>query len=117
VLYLCELHPMWMALIEDGRTVCQDAINADLVSYDQDGSYADPDAHLDHTVTYERLHSTADLLSAILGAGLILELYHEQDVTPAPTPWLERHDDGLWHFPPDMLRFPLAYSLRARRPS
>ena len=116
VLYVAELHPMWMTVIEDGRTVCQDAIDADLVSYDEDGSYADRDAHLDHTVTYERLHSTADLLTAVLDAGLVVELYHEQDVSPAPTEWLERRDDGLFHFPDGMIRFPLCYSLRARLP-
>jgi SAM-dependent methyltransferase len=116
VLYVAELHPMWVATIEDGRTVCQDAIDADLVSYDEDGSYADPDAHLGHTVTWERLHTTADLLTAVLDSGLVVEMYHELDVTPAPTPWLERHDDGLWHFPADMHRFPVSYSLRARKP-
>jgi len=115
VLYVAEIHPMWVAMVEDGRTICQDAIDADLVSYDQDGSYADRDAHLDHTVSYERLHSTADLLSAVLDAGLTLELYHELDVTPAPAPWLELGDDWLYHFPADMHRFPLSYSLRARR--
>jgi SAM-dependent methyltransferase len=115
VLYVAEIHPMWMALIEDGHTLCQDAIDADLVSYDEDGSYADRDAHLDHTVTYERLHSTGDLLTAVLDAGLTVELYRERDVTPAPAPWLERRDDDLFHFPDDAFRFPLSYSLRARR--
>lgn len=115
VLYVAEIHPMWVAMIEDGQTICQDAIDADLVSYDEDGSYADRDAHLDHTVTYERLHSTGDLLTAVLDAGLTIELYRELDMTPAPAPWLERGDDGLYRVPADMHRFPLSYSLRARR--
>lgn len=114
VLYVAEIHPMWIAMVEDGRTICQDAIDADLVSYDEDGSYADPDAHLDHTVTYERLHTTGDLLSAVLDAGLTIELYRERDVTGAPAPWLELGDDGLYRFPADAFRFPLSYSLRAR---
>ena len=45
-------------------------------------------------------------------AGLMVELFHEFDVTP----WLERGDDRLFYFRPDVLRFPLTYSLRARRP-
>ena len=116
-LYVAEIHPMWVALVEDGRTLCQDAIDADLVSYDEDGSYADRGAHIDHTVTYERLHSTGDLLTAVLDAGLTIEMYHEQDVTPAPSDWMERHDDGLYHFPDGTFRFPVAYSLLARRPA
>jgi hypothetical protein len=47
---------------------------------------------------------------------MAIELFHEFDVTPAPTPWLERHPDGLYRFPAGMLRFPLTYSLRARKP-
>src|SRR5688500_1580201 len=108
---------MWVALVEDGRTLGQDAIDADLTPYDVDGSYADPGARLDHNVMYERLHSTADLLTAVLDAGLAVELYHEQDVTPAPTDWMERGDDGLYRFPEGAHRFPVAYSLRARRPA
>jgi SAM-dependent methyltransferase len=115
ILYVTEIHPMWVALVEDGHTICQDAIDADLVAWDQDGSYADREAHLEHTVSYERLHSTADLLTAVLDAGLTVELYHEFDVTPAPTDWLERRDDGLFHFPDSAFRFPVSYSLRARR--
>jgi SAM-dependent methyltransferase len=116
ILYVAEIHPMWGTVIEDGRTVCQDAIGASVVAYDQDGSYADPGAHIEHTLTFERLHAISDLLSSVLDAGLTVELFHEHDVTPAPTPWLERHDDGLFHFPEGSPRFPLTYSLRARRP-
>jgi SAM-dependent methyltransferase len=117
VLYVPELHPMWIAMIEDGRAICQDAIDADLESYDVQGSYADPDAHLTHSVMWERLHTTADLITAVLDAGLVVQMYHEFDVTPAPTPWLERGDDRLYRFPEGMFRFPLSYTLRARKPS
>ncbi len=116
MLYVTELHPMWVALVEDGRTICQPAINAEFALWDdgEQGSYAAPEAVFEHTASWERLHSTSDVLSAILDAGLQIELYHEYDVTPSPTPWLVRGDDGLYHFPPDMHRFPLTYSLRAR---
>jgi 2-polyprenyl-3-methyl-5-hydroxy-6-metoxy-1,4-benzoquinol methylase len=115
ILYVAEIHPMWGTVIEDGRTVCQDAIGADWARYDEDGSYADPEAHLDHTVSYERLYAISDVITAVLDAGLQLELFHEYDVTPAPTPWLERSDDDrLYHFPPKVPHFPLSYSLRAR---
>jgi SAM-dependent methyltransferase len=117
ILYVAEIHPMWQTMIEDGLSVCQDGIEADLERWDEDGSYADRDAHLDHTVSWERLHTTGDLLTAVLDAGLTIELYKERDVTPAPADWLERGDDGLYHFPADRYRFPLVYSLRARAAS
>jgi SAM-dependent methyltransferase len=118
VLYLVELHPMWMATIEDGRTIGQHAINAPFERWDEDGrvSYADPDHPLTHASSYERLHSISDVLSAVLAAGMVVELFHEFDVSPAPTPWLVQGEARLYRFAPDAIRFPLSYSLRARRP-
>ena len=116
ILYVSELHPMWGALVEDGKTICQPAIGAEFTCWDdgEQGSYAAPEATFQHTASWERLHSTGDLLSAVLDAGLRIELYHEHDATPSPTPWLVRGDDGLYRFPPGMHSFPLCYSLRAR---
>jgi SAM-dependent methyltransferase len=118
VLYVVELHPMWVAMVQDGRTMCQDAIDAAFARWDEPDrtSYADPDHVLSHVSSHERLHTISDLLTAVLDSGMAIELFHEFDVTPAPTPWLERHPDGLYRFPVGMLRFPLTYSLRARKP-
>jgi phthiocerol/phenolphthiocerol synthesis type-I polyketide synthase E len=118
VLYLVEVHPMWVALIEDGRTTCQDAIEAAFTRWDEADrtSYADSDQVLTAVSSYERLHALSEVVTAILDAGMALELLRERDLTPAPTPWLEQRPDGLWGFPAGHHRFPLTYSLRARRP-
>jgi SAM-dependent methyltransferase len=117
VLYLVELHPMWMALGDDGRTIREDAITGAYRCWDepQDGSYGAPGVTFEHQATWERLHPLGDVLSAVLGAGLTIELYHEWPFTPAPTPWLVAGDDGLHRFPDGMEPFPLLYSLRAGR--
>lgn len=119
VLYLVEVHPMWAAVIEDGKTICQHAIDAPFQRWDEEGrvSYAAPDRLLAQTTSFERLHSISDVLSAVMSAGLEIELFHEFDVTPAPTPWLERDGDRLYTFPEGATRFPLTYSLKARRPA
>lgn len=115
-LYVTEVHPMWVALGDDGRTIREAAVDAEFARWgdEEQGSYAAPEAVFANTASWERLHSISDVLSAVLGAGLRLELFHEFAATPAPTPWLRRGDDRLYHFPPDMHRFPVAYSLRAR---
>ncbi len=117
VLYLVEIHPMWMAVWGDGTTISQQAIDAPFERWEDEDprSYAAPDVPLREAVSFERLHSISDVLSAVLGAGLRIELFHEFDVTPAPTAWLEQGADRLFHFPAGMLRFPVTYSLRARR--
>lgn len=119
VLYVVELHPMWVALIEDGSSLGQDALGAAYTRWDEPdrSSYADPARSLANVSSFERLHAISEVLSAVLDVGLTVELFHEFDVTPAPTPWLELGRDRLYHFPRGKPHFPLTYSLRARRPS
>ena len=119
VLYIVELHPMWVAVITDGSSVCQHAIAAPFERWEEEPrmSYAAPDHHLGQTASFERLHSISDVMTAVLSAGLVVELFHEFDVTPAPTPWLEKDDTRLYRFPEGAWRFPLTYSLRARLPA
>jgi hypothetical protein len=116
--YVAELHPWWMAHWGDGRTMAQHAIDAPLTLWDEEReSYAVPGVTLEATRSQERLHTIADVISPLLAEGLVLELFHEQAATPAPTGWLAKGDDGLARFPDEMYRFPLCYSLRARRPA
>jgi SAM-dependent methyltransferase len=116
-LYLLEVHPMWVALGADGTTLGQHALGARFQLWDAGtrGSYAAPEAVFASSATYERLHAISDVMTAVLDAGLRIELFHEFDVTPAPTPWLQKRSDRLYHFPEGHWRFPLVYSVRARR--
>jgi SAM-dependent methyltransferase len=117
VLYVVELHPMWVALVEDGSTITQHALEAPYTRWDEPNrvSYADPNRPLSAVSSFERLHAISEVLSAVLDVGMTIELFHEFDVTPAPTPWLELGEDRLYRFRPGRPRFPLTYSLRARR--
>ena len=54
---------------------------------EQGGTYAAPDATFANTVTFERGHALSELISAVLEAGLVLELFHEQSYTNVPWPW------------------------------
>ncbi len=105
------------ALVEDGRTVTQRAIGAAFERWDEPGrvSYAAPDQPLEQSAGWERVHALSEVISSLLGVGLEIELVHEFDATPAPTPWLHRGDDGLYRFPDDLPAFPVSYSIRARR--
>jgi 2-polyprenyl-3-methyl-5-hydroxy-6-metoxy-1,4-benzoquinol methylase len=117
VLYLVEIHPLVIGMLHDGRTLSQDIFEAQYTAWtEKGGTYAAPDAILEHTVTYERAHALSDVLTALLDAGLRLELFHEQSYTNAPWPWAERGDDGYYRLPSGSPRFPLTYSLRARKP-
>jgi hypothetical protein len=94
----------------------QDIFEAEFIAWrEKGGTYAAPDAVLQHRTSYERVHALSDVITALLDAGLTLELFHEQSYTNAPWPWTERGDDGYYRLPQGWPRFPLTYSLRAAK--
>lgn len=116
VFYIYEVHPMWVASSDDGLRLDDDLIGGSFDRYDDgQGTYAAPDAILEHTASYERVHSMSEIISAVLGAGLVLEHFREFDVTPVPTAYLEQGRDRLHRFPDGARRFPVSFSLRARK--
>lgn len=118
VVYLVEVHPMVQAVVDDGRTITQDVLGAAFTEWrESGGTYAAPEADLEHTQTFERAHALSDVVSAILDVGFTLELLHEQSYTNAPWPWAVQGDDGYYRVPAGSPRFPLTYSLRARMAS
>jgi SAM-dependent methyltransferase len=121
-LYLAEFHPFTEVFADADLTVERDYFqDAEGERFDGPaGTYADLEAKTEHNVTHEWTHPLGQVLSAILGAGLRIELFHEHDYTLFPAwPMLERHqrDDGagqIYRFPAGHPRLPLMYSLRAR---
>jgi SAM-dependent methyltransferase len=116
VLYLVEIHPIVVGVFGDGRTIEQDIFEANYLRWDEPGgTYAAPQAEFTHTASYETVHAISEVITAILDAGLSLELFHEQSYTNAPWPWTVKGDDGYYRLPGGWPKFPLTYSLRARR--
>jgi hypothetical protein len=104
-----------LGVLSDGRTMTNDILDAEYVEWDEKaGTYAAPDAVFRNTTTFERVHALSEVITAVLDAGLVLELFHEQSYTNAPWPWAVRGDDGYYRLPAGWPRFPLTYSLRAR---
>ncbi len=117
ILYLAEIHPLAFALSEDGRTLVHDMVESEYQpSNGVSGTYAVPDADMANTVTFEKNHAIGEVVSAVLDAGLTVELLREHSYTNAPWPWAVRGEDGFFRLPPGWPRYPLAYSLRARKP-
>lgn len=82
-----------------------------------DGDYADPDATLAHTVSYEWPHALEEIFGALLGAGLRIEAFHEHDFTVyQPFDAMEKGNDGYWRLTEHAESIPLMFSLRASKP-
>jgi SAM-dependent methyltransferase len=122
-LYLAEFHPFTEVFADEDLTVERDYLQGPEGERFEGpaGTYADLEAVTVQNATHEWTHPLSRVLSAVLGAGLRLELFNEHDFTLFPRwPMLERRADELgagetYRFPPGHPRVPLMYSLRARR--
>jgi SAM-dependent methyltransferase len=111
--YVVETHPLLQFVEDDGRTLRGDYFSRDAIVKDE-GSYADPRSALASSVSVEWVHHTAEVVSALGGAGLRVQFLHEHDWIWYPIlPVLTQGDDGRWRFPRGQPRIPLQYSLRA----
>ncbi len=121
-LYLAEFHPFTWVFDEDTATIAFDYFHdPEGVSFDdqEEGSYADLDVPTRNNATREWAHPLSEIVAAVLGAGLRVELLSEHDYTLFPRfDDLELDEDflsaGVVYRPPvGKPRLPLMFSLRA----
>jgi SAM-dependent methyltransferase len=118
-LLLVELHPLYQ-MIESA-----DPLRTDFPyghdggrTFDEDGSYADPDARLAATESVQYAHSLGEVVTAAVQAGLRVERLEEHlDLDHDPRgDVLARADDGRLRLRLGAEPLPLAFTLIARRP-
>ncbi len=111
--YIVEFHPIRSMFDEAGNMKEPYFHSEKPIRYEGSGSYADPSAHFHH-VTYEWLHSLADIVNALIEAGLGIEFLHEFPFSVyGDCPWLEKRQDNLWYHKDRNIRMPLLFSLKA----
>jgi SAM-dependent methyltransferase len=122
-LYLLEDHPFAVTL--EQREADEPILPAydyfggatSVVSQD-DGTYADRDAKITNRESHQWDHPLASILDALIEAGLVLEWLHEHDgLCWRRFPCLEEGPDRMFRLPQGRPSLPLAFSLKARRPS
>jgi SAM-dependent methyltransferase len=113
-LYLAEFHPIEWVFADDDLTVERDYFEREPLVFEDPGTYADLDAKTVNDRTEEWQHPLSDVVTAVIDAGLVLELLHEHDFTVTPRWPLLEERDGLLRMPEGGPRLPLMYSLRAR---
>jgi SAM-dependent methyltransferase len=114
--YLAEFHPFTDVFADDDLTLALSYFERGALHYDEPGTYADLDAQTTHNRSVEWQHTMGEVVSAVAGAGLRIELLHEHDYTLFPRwPCLERSAGGIYRFPAGTPALPLMYSLRARQ--
>jgi SAM-dependent methyltransferase len=79
------------------------------------GTYVATDATFDHNVTYEWNHGIAEIVSALLDAGMLLTAITEHDSVPweALPGRMEQIGGGEWRLADEPWRLPHSYTLQA----
>lgn len=114
--YLAEFHPVSNILGDDDLTVRYPYFHDpdEPLEWDEPGSYADLEAVTEHNRTVEWHHGLGAVVSALIDAGLTIELLHEFDYTLFPRwPFLEKSGRDTFRLPAGMPSIPLMYSIRA----
>lgn len=114
--YMVEFHPVTGMLNEDGRSIEHGYFRqAKPLAIAEKGTYADPEAEVEGT-SYVWSHSLAEVLSALIAAGLVIEHLHEFDESPYDCfPFTKEVTPGRAIVPGMEGKLPLVYSLRAHK--
>lgn len=120
--YLREFHPVSQVLDEASDDPGAPHLrypyfpSGEVICSGSTGSYAVPQSAVE-TVSYEWPHTFAEVLQALLDAGMRLEAIREFPFTTYRAfPWLVRGTDGNWRWPGECAFLPLMYSIKASLP-
>lgn len=121
VFYVTDIHPIAEVLDSSAselRVSRPYFPRSEPVGYPVRGSYVDRDAQVATEVEYLWPHSVAELITAVAGAGLVIEFFHEFPWLDRPWPFLHEQEGLGWVLPPGgQGELPLFFSLRAGKPT
>jgi SAM-dependent methyltransferase len=119
--YIAESHPI-TCIFDDAEGTSELVIKypyfetGEPLEWKVQGSYADRSAHVAQPVSYEWIHPMADIINALIGAGLRIEFLHEFPYAAWQLlPFMVEGPDGLWRLPRGEALLPLLFSIRARK--
>jgi SAM-dependent methyltransferase len=119
--YIAEIHPFAMVFYDESDAEGLEVFypyfhTTEPLRFEEEGSYAAPDAETVHTVTYEWLHSLGDVVDSLISAGLRIEFLHEFPYACFKMfPFLEQDHEGWWRLEGNAGSIPMTFSLKATK--
>jgi len=116
--YIVELHPVGGMLDDrgEGLVVSEPYFDIGPIGETRDGSYADPNAVVEHKTSYQWRHSLSDVINALADSGLRVEFLHELPFSTFQwLPSMVKGEDGCWRVPGHD-NVPFLFSLKASKP-
>ena len=88
------------------------------LAFDEDGTYANTAAKLEHRSTFEFQHSLGEIVTSLIDAGLRIEFLHEFPVSSYEAlPGMTKGDDGFYHLRQGDSMVPFLFSIRTLKPA
>jgi SAM-dependent methyltransferase len=124
IFYITEAHPIAWTLMGENRFGDEPLAlrfayweHAEPLAFDVEGSYADATADVKSEKEYSWNHGLGEIVTALIDAGLTIELLHEYPFAEWDMGFTVERPDGTWVLPDAVEgELPLFYSLRARKP-
>lgn len=118
VLYLVEIHPfLWPFADDEDEPRVEWPYFGPITWSNSAGSYADRELATTANTTFERNWGFGPVLTAVVRAGLAIELVAEHPLGVEQVwPWMVRGPaSGMWEVPEGRPTLPLTWSFRARK--
>ncbi len=120
--YIVEIHP-YADILDDGETEPRLGIrypyfqSAEPFVYDAETSYAAPDAQHTPITNHQWNHSMAEILNALIEAGLQIQFLHEFPMTVFAQLSFMEERDGWYRLPEGLPEIPFLFSVKAAKPA
>jgi SAM-dependent methyltransferase len=121
--YVTEIHPVAQVFEDEGVESGELRLrypywsHAEPISFDAQGSYADPSANTDGLREHGWDHSLGEIVTALVDAGLRIDFVHEFPFVEWPVAFLVEGADGRYRLPPSAGgELPLFFSIGATKP-
>jgi ubiquinone/menaquinone biosynthesis C-methylase UbiE len=110
--YMAEFHPVLWMFDDDFTHIRYYYDNREIIITENQGTYTDRNAALSGK-EYSWNHSISEVLNALIGAGLQLEMFNEHMYSPYPCfRNMVESEKGKWHIRGMEGKLPMIYSLK-----
>ncbi|MFP6742543.1 MAG: hypothetical protein VCD33_13105 [Alphaproteobacteria bacterium] len=121
VFYMADVHPLLQAFDDEAESGDQPPpitygyfSGSEPTGFDTANDYADENAVLRTTQTYEWFHSLGKIITSLSAVGLRIEFLHEHKILAwRGVKGLVKQDEHFYGLPDSRPRIPLSFSLRA----
>lgn len=119
--YFADAHPGFQLMEDEGGRMVPthdfDTPTARPLTFSSETTYTGDTTVMTNQATREWIHSLSSIIGALTSNGLTIEMFREHELLPwRGLPLLVPQGERLWRLPDGHPRFPLSFSLRARRP-